>query len=78
MYARPLWEHEEINKINTNTVNTLRVITTRWNEDTHILAAMIRIGVEGQIVDNASDGGTFVGINIDKGTLRVFRSPAEV
>ena len=62
-------QHEEINKINPHTVNTLRVITTRWNEDTYILASMIRVGIEGQIVDNASDGGTFVGIDIDKGTL---------
>jgi len=62
-------QHEEINRINPHTVNTLRVITTRWNEKTNILAAMIRMGVEGQIVDNASDGGTFVGINIDTGKM---------
>lgn len=62
-------QHDAINRVNPNTVNTIRVISTRWNEDTHILAAMLRTGVEDQIVDNASGGGTFIGINIDEGTL---------
>lgn len=62
-------QHPKINKLNPNSVNTLRIISTRWNEETHILASMIRLGVDNQIVDNASNGGTFVGINIDKGTL---------
>jgi len=65
-----LKQHEELNKINAETVNTLRIISTRWNEETNILAAMIRIGVnKGQIVDNAHAGGTFVAINISDGRL---------
>lgn len=62
-------QHKKINSLNPSSVNTLRIISTRWNEDTNILAAMIRLGVDDHVVDNASNGGTFVGINIDKGTL---------
>lgn len=62
-------QHEEISKINPTTVNTLRIISTRWNDKTNILAAMIRAGVDNQIVDNASGGGTFIGIDVDQGTL---------
>lgn len=62
-------QHNEINKIYPDAVNTIRIISTRWNEDTHILAAMLRLGIKGQIVDNASEGGTFVGINTDDGSL---------
>ena len=62
-------QHEKINRLNSSTVNTLRIISTRWNEDTYILAAMIRLGVKGNLVDNSSAGGTFVGIDIEKGTL---------
>lgn len=62
-------QHEKISKLNKSTVNTLRIISTRWNEDTHILAGMMRIGTEGKLVDNSSAGGTFVGIDIESGKL---------
>lgn len=65
-----LKQHEAINKINSETVNTIRIISTRWNEKTHFLAAMIRVGAtKGQVVDNADAGGTFVAININSGKL---------
>jgi len=68
-----LKQHDDLNKLNDESVNTLRVISTHWNEDVHILAAMIRIGAKkGQVVDNASAGGTFVGVDIDKGVLREY------
>lgn len=65
-------QHPAISAINKSTVNTLRIISTRWHEETHILAAMIRLGVEGQIVDNASNGGTFVGVDIEAGKLKEY------
>lgn len=68
-----LKQHDDLNKLNAETVNTLRIVSTRWNEETHILAAMIRIGAKKkQIVDNASAGGTFVGVNIEKGELEKY------
>lgn len=68
-----LKQHKDLNALNEETVNTLRIVSTRWNEETHILAAMIRIGAKkSQIVDNASAGGTFVGVNINKGELEEF------
>lgn len=62
-------QHETIDVINPTAVSTLRVVSTRWNENTHILASMIRFGVSGSLVDNASEGGTFVGVDIDRGCL---------
>lgn len=68
-----LSQHKELNKFNGETVNTLRIVSTRWNEETHILAGMIRISAKkDQVVDNASAGGTFVGIDIENGTLREY------
>lgn len=65
-----LKQHEAINKINDETVNTLRIISTRWNSKTNILAAMIRVGAsKGQVVDNADAGGTFIAIDIETGKL---------
>lgn len=63
-------QHEAISKINPGTVNTIRIITTRWNNETNILAAMLRLGAnKEQLVDNASNGGTFVGIDYNTGKL---------
>ena len=68
-----LKQHEQLNKLNPNTVNTLRIISTHWNEKVHILAAMVRIGsFEGAIVDNADAGGTFVAIDTKKGKLEKY------
>lgn len=68
-----LVQHEAISKFNKSSVNTLRIISTRWNEDVHILAAMIRIGAkEDKIVDNADAGGAFVAIDIEKGILNEY------
>ena len=68
-----LKQHDALNKFNSSTVNTLRIISTRWNDDVHILAAMIRIGAkEDKIVDNADAGGAFVAIDIEKGILNEY------
>lgn len=68
-----LKQHEAINKLNSSSVNTLRIISTHWNEDVHILAAMIRVGSKAdKIVDNADAGGTFISIDVKKGTLNEY------
>lgn len=68
-----LKQHKQLNKLNPNTVNTLRIISTHWNDKVHLLAAMVRIGsFEGAIVDNADAGGTFVAINTNTGKLEKY------
>ncbi len=63
-------QHEAIDKINDASVNTIRIISTHWNENVNILAAMIRVGSsKEQVVDNADAGGTFIAINIKNGKL---------
>ena len=64
-----IYQHRAMSILNPTSVNTIRIISTRWNQKTCILAAMVRIGVDEQLVDNASSGGTFVGINVAEGTL---------
>lgn len=59
-------QHEDMSRLNPSSVNTIRIVTTRWNTETHILGALVRIGAEkDSIIDNASQGGTFVGITED-------------
>lgn len=64
-------QHEEINKIHSKSVSTLRIISLITPENkTEIISAFIRFGVGDSFVDNASSGGFLVGINLEDGTLK--------
>lgn len=63
--------HDSILNIYPNSVNTFRVMTYRWKNEIKIASVIMRIGVGGMLVDNASSGGIFCGINRD-GTLFPF------
>jgi uncharacterized glyoxalase superfamily protein PhnB len=64
-------QHEKINQIHRKCLNTLRVITLITSEGiTEIVSAYMRFGVGDSVVDNASSGGFFVGINLEDGTLK--------
>lgn len=64
-------QHPELEKFNPTSVNTLRICTFRSlkDESIEVTGALIRIGKQGEIVDNAHAGGRFVGIDIQSGTL---------
>ncbi len=50
-------------------VNTVRMITLSKNGKTAILAAYLRIGNGGRVVDNFNSGGMVAPINIEKGII---------
>lgn len=56
---------------NPSSVNTLRLTVYRSvkTNKCHVPSAIIRIGAEGSLVDNAHAGGGYVGINVKEGTL---------
>lgn len=63
-------QHKFLNKIHCNSVNTIRIISLITSKKTvEIISAYIRFGVGKSVVDNASSGGFYVGINIEDGTL---------
>lgn len=64
-------QHEEINKIYSQSVNSIRIVTCNFKGRTKVLSAVIRLGQGGNKLDNASQGGLFCGINED-GTLKKF------
>ena len=64
-------QHKEINKIHDKSVSTLRIISLITSENhPEIISAFMRFGVGTSVVDNASSGGLFVGINMNDGTLK--------
>lgn len=64
-------QHEEINKIYPESVNSIRIVTCHFKGETRVLSSVIRMGQDGNKLDNASQGGLFCGINED-GTLKKY------
>lgn len=63
--------HDTLKAIYPKSVNTFRVLTYRWKDKIYIGSTILRIGIGGMLVDNASAGGIFIGIN-DNGELLPF------
>lgn len=61
-------QHETLAAPHADSLNTLRVVTLRWEGAVHDLLTFARFGSEGRINDNAGTGGLCVGVGSD-GTL---------
>lgn len=71
IHTEVIKQHEKINKIHGNCVNTIRIISLiTMEKNIEIICAFMRFGVGSGVVDNASSGGFYVGINLDNGTLK--------
>ncbi len=62
---RPLQQHPGLAAINPSSVNTVRIISLLRESGVKIYSAILRIGVGGARVDNASSGGITCGITAD-------------
>lgn len=62
---RPLVQHERMSAINATSVNTIRIISLLSEEGVKVYSAILRIGINGARVDNASSGGITCGITAD-------------
>ncbi len=66
-----LQQHKKLNEIRDNSLSTMRIITLITKEGTvEIVNSFMRFGVGNSVVDNASSGGFFVGIDHEMGTLK--------
>ena len=63
-------QHPALNKLCSTAVNTIRLVTLITpNEEIVAVRAGLRIGREGNCVDNCAKGGIFVGIDMNTGKL---------
>lgn len=62
-------QHDELSSLHKNSINTVRIITLLRNGDAIPLSAIVRMGIDGNMVDNASSGGIFCGIE-ENGQLK--------
>lgn len=63
-------QNTELGSLNPSSLNTIRILTY-WSENDGIVPvfAVVRMGRAGAVVDNASAGGMYCGVNMD-GTLK--------
>lgn len=62
-------QHEELNKLNSSSVNTVRVATLLKNNKVNIVAAALRIG-NGDVVDNLHGGGFGCSVDVETGIVK--------
>jgi len=58
-----LKQHSELCRLYPNSVNTIRIVTVREENNVSIFSAELRIGTGGNCIDNLATGGVAVGIN---------------
>ncbi|MDV2582850.1 sugar-transfer associated ATP-grasp domain-containing protein [Alkalibacillus haloalkaliphilus] len=56
-------QHQIMANPHPKSVNTLRMVTLRWNKEVHHILSFARFGTKGLVNDNAGSGGVCVGIN---------------
>jgi hypothetical protein len=52
-----LKQHEKMNQLNATSVNTIRILTYRSDMEVLVIYSVVRIGRQGQVIDNQSAGG---------------------
>ena len=63
----------EMAKLNPSSLNTIRIMTY-WSKNDGVVPvfAVVRMGRLGSVVDNASAGGLYCGVNLEKGSLKEY------
>lgn len=64
-------QHPELSTINPSSVNTLRFFSILYEKEVKIYSIILRMGIHGAKVDNASSGGITCGVELD-GKLKHF------
>lgn len=74
-----LEQHPDLANLNPTSVNTIRVMSYRRENEVIILYAVIRIGRKGKVVDNETAGGIKADIDLQTGRIKgpAFGSPTE-
>ena len=67
-------QHDDMCRLHSQSVNTIRLITVRGLKDghIHILPSILRIGTGDNVLDNTSQGGLAVGIDLETGRLKQY------
>lgn len=58
---------DEMAIIHEESINTVRIVTFKINDDVHLVGAALRMGVGASVVDNAGAGGIYASIDTEHG-----------
>lgn len=62
--------HSDIKKLSPAALSTIRIVSTRFNKDVHILSCDLRVSCsENSVVDNFAKGGALIHVNEKTGKL---------
>lgn len=67
-----------LHDINPSSLNTIRVITIRKDDDVRVIDSYFRCGCGDAVVDNFSNGGILFPIDLESGILRAGHSAKEI
>lgn len=71
IYQELIPQHEALKKINSSSINTLRIITYKNEKnESEVLSGFIRVGRKGAILDNAHVGGIVIPLDKQTGRMR--------
>lgn len=66
---RTIVQHKELARLNESSVNSIRILSLLKDNDVRIYSVVVRMGVSGAKVDNATNGGIFCGV-CENGVLK--------
>ena len=74
LIQRCITQHPVLSKLHPSSINSMRLVTVRSLKDNkiYVLPSILRIGTNGSIVDNTSQGGVAVGFNLTTGRLNEY------
>ena len=58
-------QHHDIGRFHPSSLNTIRMMTLRFDSRISEISSILRLGVENSLIDNISQGGFAVGISSD-------------
>jgi len=67
IFQEGVQQHAALDQIYAGSVNTLRIITHKFDGQPRIIAALLRIGHSGAYIDNFSQDGIALGIDLETG-----------
>lgn len=70
IFQETIFQHDEVNKIYPESINTVRVhAAVNAANEVEIISALMRFGTNGNVADNVTAGGFFVPVNTDDWSL---------
>jgi hypothetical protein len=73
IFEEQIIQHSDMDRLYPLSLNTIRIDTfVDDNDNPEVLAAFLRMGIAGNVVDNAAEGGIMAGIDMSSGRLQGF------